>query len=229
MRLRRRRKKKRNPDTGAMFAGIGGFALIPFPANVVSVFSAMGDGNRAVPVLLHAGVGALSAWGALRSSAEATRWALGGGALSSFLNAALWATVFGRPSVEPAMLHATYQGQPAPAAPPALPLGGAQQWLAFNPQAPMVPLMKGVRYRAAIDLPFGAGVLATDERVKAKAREMGFSDVAVFQDSEPPPQSGWTDPFGKIGDADLFVEATYVAEPKWLERNERIVSAWAFT
>lgn len=227
MRLRRRRKKKRNPDTGAMFAGAGGFALIPIPANVVAIFSTMAGRSRAIPVLMHAGVGAFSAWGALRSSVEATQWALAGGAASSLLNAVLWGMVHA--PVEPAMLHATYQGQPAPPAPPALPPGGAQQWLAFPPQSPVVPLMPGVRYRAAIDLPFGAGVLATDERVKTKAREMGFSDVAVFQDSAPPPQSGWTDPFGKIEDADLFVEATYVAEPKWLERNERIVSAWAFT
>lgn len=119
-------------------------------------------------------------------------------------------------------IRETHNGQLPPASPGPAPLGTAPQWNAFPPQASAVPLMTGVRYRAAIDLPFGVGALATDERVRAKAVEMGFSDVQIVD--EP----AWSDPFGRVGDADLFVEATYSGAPRWLERNDRIVAAWAF-
>lgn len=224
----RRRKRKKNPSAGTAFAGAGGFLAVPIPANAL----AFATGSRPLAVLAHAGVAGLSAWGATRASSPATSWALTGGAMSSVLNAIVWA--LSPPPLAPAMLHATYQGQPAPAAlpppPPGVPASQARQWLAFPPDAPAVPLVPGVRYRAAIDLPFGAGMLATDERVQEKAREMGFSDVAIWKQSATDyPISSWADPFGKVGDADLFVEATYAGAPRWLERNERIVSAWALS
>lgn len=224
--MRRRRKRKKNPDAGTLLAGAGGFFAIPIPVNALAlVYASQFGGGRAEAVLAHAGVAGLAAWGASRASSPATRYALIGGAASSALNALIWG--FTSPPVAPAMLHTTYQGQSPPAAlpppPPGVPSTQARQWLAFPPAAPMVPLVPGARYRAAIDLPFGAGMLATDDRVRSKAEEMGFSDVVIVNEPE------WSDPFGKVGDADLFVEATYSGAPKWLERNERIVSAWAFS
>jgi hypothetical protein len=219
--MRRRRKKKRNPDTGSMLAGVGGFVAVPIAANALGIVTE----SRPLAVVAHLGVAGLSAWGASGASSPATRYALVGGAMSSVLNAMIWGLA--PPPVAPAMLHTTYQGQPAPAAlpppPPGVPSTQARQWLAFPPSAPAVPLVPGARYRAAIDLPFGAGMLATDDRVRSKAEEMGFSDVVIVNEPD------WSDPFGKSGDADLFVEATYTGEPKWLERSERIVSAWGFS
>ena len=215
----RRRRRKRNPDAGTMLAGAGGFAVLPIPANALALVS----GSRSVGAVGNLGVAALATWGALRASSPATSWALAGGAISSFLNAAVW--LFVQPPVQSSMLHTTYQGEPAPAALPRFGEGldAPRQWLAFQPASPLIPLVPGHRYRAAIDLPFGAGPFATADRVRSKAEELGFADV-VISDGE-----GWVDPFGKVEDADLFVEATYAREPKWLERNERIVSAWAFT
>ncbi len=218
-----RRRRKKNPDAGTSLAAVGGFVAGPFLANVVgfSTHSALAG------MLATAGTGGFAFYRA-RKSSGASRVGYYGAAAGCALNALFW-FVASRNLPGPGNVVATVNGQQAPATlgPASSEAPAPPQWQAFNPQAPAVPLVPGVRYRAAIDLPFGTGVLATRDRVESTAHEMGFSDVAVFE-GEPSSQSGWTDPFGKIGDADLFVEATYAGAPKWLERSERIVSAWAF-
>jgi hypothetical protein len=204
-----RRRRKRNPDAGTALAAVGGFVVAPLVGAVATMVLPR---DPTFAIVANGGVGALAIDRARRSSSAATRAAFYGGALSSFVVASLWAFARGIPG--PSHVRAEVNGQSAPAS--LGPSSGAPaQWLAFPPQAPTIPLAPGVRYRAAIDLPFGAGVLATDARVRETAEEMGFSDVQIFDDAE------WAD-------ADLFVEATYHGAPRWLERSERIVGAWAF-
>jgi hypothetical protein len=206
-----RRRRKRNPDAGAALAAVGGFSVAPILPNLVGVVSR----SPLLGAVSSAAVGGY-AFHRAQKTAGASRVGYYGGVAASVVNALGWGVLAWELSriPGPSNVRAEVNGQPAPAS--LGPSSGAPaQWLAFPPQAPTIPLAPGVRYRAAIDLPFGAGVLATDARVRETAEEMGFSDVQIFDDA------GWAD-------ADLFVEATYHGAPRWLERSERIVGAWAF-
>ena len=181
-------------------------------------------GRSSVPALvvgaLAIGVALDAAWRSKRGAPRAFALGLGAGAVGVGV-ASLAAWSFGRGARASDLLHASYGGVPAPSAPP--PSSGPSrqpQWQAFLPEAGPVPLMPGIRYRAAIDLPWGVGALVTDGKVREKASELGFSDVVIAHDAPP----GWPE----VDGADLFVEATYAGAPRWLERHERIVGAWAY-
>lgn len=215
------RRRKKNPDAATTLAAVGGLVAGSFPGNAIG-FAAKSPGAAMVVDGL---AGGLAFWLA-RKSAGAARVGYYSASVGAGLNMLAW-FILSRNMPGASNVVATVNGQAAPQALPPTPNAPAQ-WQAFNPQASAVPLVPGVRYRGAIDLPFGAGAFATRDRVAEKAREMGFSDENLFVATGNPDHLGWRDPFGKLEDGDLFVEATYVGAPRWLERNERIVSAWAF-
>lgn len=74
-------------------------------------------------------------------------------------------------------------------------------------------LMRDVRYRACVDLPFGVGRLATDARVTRELERAGFRDVTIRRDVEG---------------CDLLLEATWSAGPAAKPRPGAVRRAWGF-
>jgi len=105
-----------------------------------------------------------------------------------------------------------------PSSPPAPdPPGGPLRWIEL--QAPY-RLFAGDVYRACVDVPFGAGWLATQARIVSGAQDMGFKNVRV--DGKDAMPAGWPGP----DDCDRFVEAEWGGEDRIVAGSSRIKKAW---
>ncbi len=90
--------------------------------------------------------------------------------------------------------------------------------LRWIPVPPPYRLFNGDLYRACVDVPFGAGWLATAARIADGAKKMGFSGVLVH-DSRP---ADWPGP----DSCDRFVEAVWSLEDRIVEENSHVKAAW---
>ena len=93
---------------------------------------------------------------------------------------------------------------------------GANGWLLIEDKK-TVRLVRGVRYRGCVQVPFSIPTSLVVDKVKPKMVERGFADVVVSR-SVP---EGWPSV-----DCDIFVEATWDRADEDLERPGAVELAW---
>lgn len=92
---------------------------------------------------------------------------------------------------------------------------GANGWLLIEDET--VRLVRGVRYRGCVQVPFPIPTSLVVDKVSPKMIERGFSDVVVAR-AVP---SGWP-----AVDCDIFVEATWDRADEDLDRPGAVELAW---
>lgn len=93
---------------------------------------------------------------------------------------------------------------------------GANGWLLIEDEK-TVRLVRGVRYRGCVQVPFPIPTSLVVDKVAPKMTERGFRDIVVTR-TKP---AGWPDV-----DCDIFVEATWDRADEDLERPGAVELAW---
>lgn len=93
---------------------------------------------------------------------------------------------------------------------------GANGWLLIDDEK-TVRLVRGVRYRGCVQVPFPVPTSLVVDKVAPKMAERGFAQIVVTR-TKP---DGWPEV-----DCDIFVEATWDRPDEDLERPGAVELAW---